>query len=378
MRDLYEILGVQRAADQAGIRKAYKALARKYHPDVSKETDAETRFKEVSAAYEVLSDEQRRAWYDEFGEESLRTGFDADRARQLRAATGGMGGNPFGDSGVSLDELFGSIFGGGGGSPFGGGGRGHVGWEESVTVKRRGPDMETRTEIDLLTAIKGGEVTLHIRRPESCAICQGQGGTGRQVCAACRGKGRVTQGRLGMQAVTLCDECAGSGYTFSQECPACGGGGRVMSAKAQRVRIPAGVQEGQVLRLRGLGGEGRSGGPPGNLLLTVHIRPHPLLRREGADLEFDLPVTLTEALGGARITVPTPDGEINVKIPPGAKNGQRLRLKGRGVAQAKGARGDLYLVLRPVLPEEPTPEALAAAELLDALLPAPPREGLQL
>jgi molecular chaperone DnaJ len=376
MRDLYDILGVPRTADQAAIRKAFKVLARRYHPDVSKEKDAETRFKEVSAAHEVLSDEQRRAWYDEFGEESLRVGFDADRARQLRAAMGSAGPNPYG-GGVSLDELFGSIFGAGGG-PFGEGGHFRGGWEESVTVRRRGPDMESRTEIDLLTAIKGGEVTLQTRRPESCASCQGQGGTGRQTCPACRGQGRITQGRFGMQAVTLCDECAGSGHTFAQECPACAGSGRVTIARTQRVRIPTGVQAGQVLRLRGLGGEGRGGGPAGNLLLTVHIHPHPLLRRDGADLEMEVPVTLGEALRGDRITVPTPDGEVVVKIPAGARNGQRLRLKGRGVAQSRSPRGDLYLILRPVLPENPSPEALALAEQLDAFLTGLPREGLHL
>jgi molecular chaperone DnaJ len=375
MRNLYEILSVPKDADQATIRKSFKQLARRYHPDVSEEKDAETRFKEINAAYEVLKDEQRRSWYDEFGEESLKVGFDAERARMYRRAGVGAGGGlgfdqGFGGGGVSLDELFGNMFGRGGGR--------RRGWDESVTVRRRGADVEVRAEIDLLTAVRGGESLIEIRRPEACPSCKGEGGTGKQACPACRGTGRVTQSRFGMQAVVLCDQCAGSGSTFAQECSTCAGSGRTTSLRRLKVHIPTGVQDGQSLRLRGLGGEGRNGGPPGNLMVTVAVKAHPLLRREGDDLELDLPITIGEALAGATVTVPTPDGELKLRIPSGARNGQQLRLKGRGVAKPDGSRGHLYLVLRPVLPQSDEPAALELAAQLDAFLDGDVRQGLEL
>ena len=333
--------------------------------------DAETRFKEVNAAHEVLSDEQKRAWYDEFGEESLKVGFDAERARLYRS--GGLGSAPgFGGGGVSLDELFGNMFGGGGRR------RARSGWGESVTVRRRGPDMEVRVQLDLLTAIRGGETLIQLRRPQSCGSCSGAGGTGKQACGACRGTGRVTQSRFGMQAVVLCDSCAGSGHTFAQECPGCAGAGRVMANKRVKIHIPKGVEDGKVLRLRGLGGEGRDGGPAGNLMVTVGVLPHPLLERRGADLVLEVPITTAEALGGGRITVPTPDGELKVRVPPGARNGMELRLQGRGVAKEGGTAGHLYLVLRPVLPATEDPRALELAQELDGFLEGDVREHLEI
>lgn len=372
MRNLYEILAVPKDADQAAVRKSFKTLARRYHPDVSKEPDAETRFKEINAAYEVLSDEQKRAWYDEFGEESLKVGFDADRARLYRSAARSGGFDPFGGGGgVTLDELFGTMFGGGRR-------RARRGWDGPVSVRRRGPDMEATVQVDLLTAVRGGDSLLQIRRPESCAACSGQGGTDRKTCPSCRGEGRVTMNRFGMQAVTLCDECAGSGSTFAQECPICAGSGRTMAQRRLKIQIPAGVEDGKVLRLRGLGGQGQGGGPPGNLLVSVRVAPHPLLKRVGFDLELEVPITLGEAVGGARIQVPTPDGEVKVRIPAGAANGQLLRLKGRGVHHPNGNKGDLYLVLRPVLPPPGDEEVAALAQQLDAFLPGDVREGLHL
>ncbi len=379
MRDLYEVLGVAKDADQASIRTAFKKLARRYHPDVSQEADAERTFKEVNAAYQVLSDEQKRTWYDEFGEDSLRPGFDADRARMYRQAGRAGGFNPFAGSagdGVSLDELFGSMFGGGGG---GGGGPGfRSGWDGPVTARRRGPDMETQVEIDLLTAVHGGEVLVGLRRPESCASCQGQGGTEPRECLRCHGTGRARQSRFGMQAMVLCEECAGSGSSFAQECPVCAGSGRTMIQRRLKLRVPPGVGDGQVLRLRGLGGEGRRGGPAGNLLVSVQVRPHPVLQRKGHDLEIEVPITIREALEGARVTVPTPDGEVKLRVPPGARNGQRLRLKGRGLPRSNGERGHLYVVLRPVVPITDDPQALELASQLDAFHGADVRADLQL
>ena len=375
MKNLYEVLGVAKDADQAAIRKAFRRLARQCHPDICKDPDAESRFKEINSAYEVLSDEQRRAWYDEFGDTSLRTGFDPEAARRFHTASAGTGPDPF-SGGVDVEDLFASLFGGGargGRSPFAGA------WnQETVTVRRRGPNMEARIEIDLLTAIRGGEVLLSLRRPESCRTCGGQGGTGRQACPACKGSGRRTSQRFGLRAVVRCDECAGSGNVFAGECPACAGSGRTMADHAVRVRVPAGVADGQALRLKGLGGEGRDGGPPGHLLVTVRVRPHPILRRDGRDLEMDLPVTVGEAVAGATVSVPTPDGEVKVRVPPGSTGGQRLRLRGRGLPAAGGDRGDLFLVVRPVAPPGTDEETIRLARALDAAYGGDVRAGLRL
>ncbi|MBN1334598.1 MAG: DnaJ domain-containing protein [Deltaproteobacteria bacterium] len=376
MRNLYEVLGVPRDADQAAIRKAFRQLARQCHPDVNKAPDAEARFKEINAAYEVLSDEQRRAWYDEFGDASLRTGFDPEAARAWRASAR-PGPEVFGGGGgVDLEDLFSSLFGGGGrgrGSPFA------RGWnQETVSVRRRGPDMEARIEIDLLTAIRGGDVRLSLRRPETCRVCGGTGGTGRQTCPACKGSGRRTSQRFGLRAVVRCEECAGSGSVFARECAACGGSGRTMATHDVKVHVPAGVVDGQVLRLKGLGGEGRDGGAAGHLLVTVSIRPHPFLRRDGHDLEMDLPVTIGEAVGGASVCVPTPDGEVRVRIPPGSSGGQRLRLRGRGFPKPGGGRGDLFLVVRPVAPPAADEEIVRTARSLDRAYPGDVRADLRL
>ncbi len=377
MKNLYEVLGVPRDADQAAIRKAFRRLARKCHPDVNKAPEAEARFKEINAAHEVLSDEQRRAWYDEFGDASLRTGFDPEAARQWRAATSSARpeAEPFG-GGVDLEDVFASLFTGGArgrGAPFGGG------WnQETVTVHRRGPDMEARIEIDLLTAIRGGDVRLSLRRPETCRTCGGQGGTGRRPCPACQGTGRRTTQRFGLKAVVRCEECAGSGSVFAGECAACAGSGRAMATHDVKVRVAPGTADGQVLRLKGLGGEGRNGGPPGHLLVTIQVRPHPLLRREGSDLEMELPVTVAEAMGGATVSCPTPDGEVKVRVPPGSTGGQRLRLRERGLVRPGGGRGDLFLVVRPVVPAATDEETLRLARALDPSYGGDVRVGLRL
>ncbi len=376
MKNPYETLGVARDADQAAIRKAFKALARKYHPDVNKDPAAEPRFKEISAAYDVLGDEQKRAQFDEFGEASLGSGFDADKARAWRNMGGdfGGGGRSNGSArrgGVSFEDFFGGsgfgAFGGfGGGGPAGRGG---------AVARGRGADIEGRVRVSFLDAVRGGQVGITIRRPAACATCKGEGGTGRTACKACAGSGRRNLRQMGMTALVMCDECGGEGATYAEECATCGGTGRIQDARNLSVTVPAGVESGQVIRLRGQGGEGRQGGPAGDLLLSITVDEHPLLRREGRDLEMDLPVRLAEAVGGATVEVPTPTGRLRVKVPPGSANGQRLRLTGRGVQQP-GSPGDLYLVLRPVMPPSTDADAVELARRLDALTEADPRAGL--
>jgi curved DNA-binding protein len=317
MRNLYDVLGVPRDAPPETIKKSFKKLARRFHPDVSKEANAEERFKEVNAAYAVLSDEQRRKDYDEFGEISLQAGFDAEKARAWRGMGGGfqpgMGGM---GGGVSLDELLGNLFGSGAfrGSAFQGFDPSSFGGGYGGGRPRRGRDLRASIQVDLLTAVRGGEVPITISGP---------------------------------------------------------GGERRLN-----VKLPRGVSDGQTIRLRGQAGGGQ-GGPAGDVLLEIKVGEHPALRREGDDLFMEVPVTFAEVLAGAKISVPTPWGDVVVKVPPG---GGRLRLKGKGIQHRSGA-GDLYLEIRPAAPPKGAlseEQAAALAEQLAALYPEDVRAGLRL
>ncbi|MDP2304822.1 MAG: DnaJ C-terminal domain-containing protein [Pseudomonadota bacterium] len=371
MKDLYSVLGVSKDAEPATIKKAFKTLARKFHPDVNKASEATERFKEITAAYEVLGDEQKRAFYDEFGEASLRSGFDANQARAYKNMGGGFGGGgapgggqgyPFpggAGGGFGFEDLFSGLFTRGAGGAAGAGARAPGGRSQ-----RAGPDVEAQVEIPFLDAVRGAELPLQVRRPAPCGTCKGEGGKGRRTCAACGGAGRRPLRQFGLNALVQCEECGGGGVVYAEECETCGGTGRIRDTVILNVRIPAGVESGQTLRLRGQGGEGSGGGPAGDFLLTIKVQDHPLLRRKGKDLEMDLPVRLAEAIGGAAVEVPTPTGRVRVKVPPGSGNGRRLRVAGRGV-QDRAVPGDLYLVLRPVLPATTDEETVALAEQLD-------------
>ncbi len=368
--DLYAALGVPKTADQAQIKKAFRTLAQKFHPDRNKEAGAETRFKEVSAAHEVLGDEQRRALYDEFGEDSLRSGFDADQARAWKAR-GGMpppGAGGFG-GGVNIDDIL-RGFGGGG---FGGGGFGGAGAQ--ARRPSRGADIEGDVEVPLLDALRGKPLPVSILRPTNCKACNGKGGTGERACSGCKGTGRRQVRAMGQNMAVACNECGGSGEVFEEECAVCGSTGRVRERQTIQVQLPVGVGDGKVLRLRGQGAEGQDKAPAGDLLLTVRITEHPFLRRKDDDLEMDLPVSLTEAIGGGPVDIPMPmGGKIRFPLPPGTGNGQRLRVRGKGVDG-----GDLYLIVRPVLPkvaDEGRDAALELAKQLDAGKDA--REGWSL
>jgi len=298
MRDPYSVLGVSRSADQAEIRKSFKQLARKWHPDINKSPGAEERFKEVNAAYDILGDETKRKNFDRFGEASTRAGFDPNAARGFGGGGGGFGGFDFGGN-VDVDDLLGSLFGArAGGRP------------------RRGPDQTLDLTISFLDAVTGVRRPMSLRRPD----------------------GKVEH---------------------------------------LEVPIPAGAKDGGRVRLKGQGLPPRGGGPCGDLVVTLHVQPHGLLRRTGDDLEMDVPVTFKEAMLGATITVPTPTGDVKVKVPAGVRSGTRLRVKGRGV-QRRSNPGHLYLVLRPEVPDQPSEELEALADKLDALYTAPVRDGLSL
>ncbi len=372
MRDLYSILGISREADQATIRGAYKKLARKYHPDLNKKAGADDRFKEVTAAYEVLSDEQRRSDYDAFGADSLKQGFNPDAARQWRQARGGRGmggqgmGGPFGGGGgVNIDDLLGAF-----GGRFRGGGPGFGGPRGAPPPPPKGADLEQRLDCTIEDLISDEKKIVVIRRPSPCGDCEGQGGSGKHSCPACAGTGRTKVGTLQFPCVA----CSGAGHRFQKECEGCEGTGRTMNEERLKIRIPDGVEEGQTIRLRGKGGDGKSGGKSGDLLLAIHIERHVLYEREGAHLLLKVPLTVYEAMAGAKVKVPTPDGAIRVNIPKASTAGTTMRIKGRGLTKSNGDRGNLRLVLQPTPPQTEDEMALQHAQGLDAFYDAPIRD----
>jgi molecular chaperone DnaJ len=346
-RNYYQILGVERSASHDDIRKAYRKLARKHHPDINPgNKEAENRFKEISVAYDVLGDEQKRKLYDEFGEAGLAAGFDAEKARsyqQWQQQSGGPGGGYQFDM-DDLSELFGG---------FGGmGGRGRRTRHEP----RRGEDIESTMEIDFLDAVRGFQTSITLQRPVTCETCQGSGtkpGSNPTSCPECGGSGSKSVAQGPLQFRQSCPRCMGTGKLPGDPCTVCRGAGRVLRAETIRVNIPPGAEPSKRIRLHGKGEAGVRGGPAGDLYIVPRIRPHPLLTRSGKDLSMELPITIGEAVRGATVEVPTPLGKLNVKIPAGAQSGQQLRLKGKGVsAHGQSSAGDLYLRLMVRVPKD--------------------------
>lgn len=347
--DYYRILGVERGASQEEIRKAYRKLARKYHPDINPgNKEAENRFKEISVANEVLSDPEKRKLYDEFGEAGLSAGFDPEKARSYRqwqeqssragAGTGYAEEFDIGD----LGEIFGGVFGRGGRR----GGR---------SAAARGQDVEAEMEIDFLDAVRGFQTALTLQLPVPCDTCKGSGtkpGSAPRTCPECGGAGTKSVAEGPLQFRQSCPRCGGTGHLPGDPCTACRGAGRVLRSQTVRVNIPPGADPEKRIRVPGKGEPGVRGGSPGDLYIRPRIRPHRLLTRSGRDLTMELPITVGEALQGAVIDVPTPVGTVKVKIPAGAQSGQRLRVKGKGVpAHGQTPAGDLYLRLLVRLPK---------------------------
>ncbi|MGH7798863.1 MAG: molecular chaperone DnaJ [Candidatus Binatia bacterium] len=346
-RDYYKILGIDRSASADEVRKAYRKLARKNHPDINPGNKvAEERFKEISVAHEVLGDAEKRKRYDEFGEEGLSAGFNPEKARAYQrwqeqsAQTGG-----FNFSHGQYEDLFG----------FGGLGdllRGRGGAEQRA---RRGEDIETQLEIGFLDAVRGFQTSFTIQRPMSCHACNGTGsktaGESKQ-CPECRGSGWKETRRGGMNLRQTCPTCQGSGKLIGNPCANCRGSGRVARGDNVRVNIPPGAETGKRIRVPGKGASGVRGGPAGDLYIIPQVRPHRLFSRSGNDLTMELPITIGEAVRGASIKVPTPTGTVQVKIPAAAQSGQLLRVKGKGVqARGQNSAGDLYLRLMVRVPQ---------------------------
>ena len=334
-RDYYEVLGVSRGASEDEIKKAYKKMARKYHPDLNPgDKTAEEKFKEVNEAYEVLSDADKKARYDQYGHAGVDPNFGA----------GGFGGGfdgsfDFGD----LGDIFGSFFGGG----FGGGRR------TNPNAPQRGESIRMSIAISFEEAAFGCEKAVTVERYETCDTCHGNGcapGTSPEVCPDCHGTGTVQVRRqtpMGVFATSSpCPKCGGKGRIIHQPCKDCRGSGMVRKKKTIQASIPAGIDNGQTISIRGQGNAGKNGGPAGDLLITITVRPHELFRREGTSVLCEAPITFTQAVLGAELEIPTIDGKVKYTLPEGTQSGTTFRLKGKGIPSINGrGRGDQYVTV---------------------------------
>jgi len=362
-KDYYAALGVPKDASAADIKKAYRKLARTYHPDANKgDAGAEEKFKEISEAYDVLSDEKKRKDYDE-----ARTLFGGGGFR-----VPGGGGVPF-----DLSDLFGHASGSGGlgdllGGIFGGRGRGQA--------ARRGADLEAEVTLDFTDAADGVTVPLQLSSQASCPTCHGSGaqpGTQTRVCPSCTGTGMSSRNAGGFAFAEPCRECRGRGLLVDDPCPTCAGSGHAMTTRTLRTRIPAGVRDGQRIRLKGKGGPGDRGGPAGDLVVLVHVKPHAVFGRKDDNLTLTLPVTFPEAALGATVKVPTLDGSpVTLKIPAGTVSGRTLRVRGKGVSRRDGTRGDLLVTVEVAVPQKLSDKAKDALASYAEAQPEDPRAHL--
>ncbi|GAA2724033.1 MULTISPECIES: molecular chaperone DnaJ [Streptomyces] len=358
-KDLYKVLGVPKDATEAEIKKAYRKLAREFHPDANKgDASAEERFKEISEANDVLADPKRRKEYDEaralFGNGGFRAGpgaggsFNFDLGDLFGGAQGGAGG--FGGGG-GIGDVFGGLFNRGG---------------ATRTQPRRGQDIESEVTLSFTEAVEGATVPLRMSSAAACKACSGTGdknGTPR-VCPTCVGTGQVSRGTGGGFSLTdPCPDCKGRGLTPEHPCDVCHGSGRARSARTMQVRIPAGVSDGQRIRLRGKGAPGERGGPSGDLYVVVHVGTHPVFGRKDDNLTVTVPVTFTEAALGGEIKVPTLGGPpVTLKLPAGTPNGRTMRARGKGAVRKDGTRGDLLVTVEVAVPTSLDDKAREALE----------------
>ena len=335
-RDYYEVLGIDKDASKEEIKKAYRKLARKYHPDVNKETDAEDKFKEVKEAYEVLRDDQKRAQYDQFGHAGAEQGF---------GGFGGFGGaQDFGGFGDIFDMFF------------GGGAR------RDPNAPQQGSDVQYSVTLDFEEAIFGKEMDITIPREENCETCHGSGakpGTKPETCSHCHGSGQLNQeqntpfGRVVNRRV--CHYCNGTGNIIKDKCSTCSGSGRVQKNKSIHINIPAGIDEGQQIRVPGKGEAGVNGGPHGDLFVLVRVKPHDFYVREGDNVYCEVPLTFAQAALGDEVEVPTVHGKVKLKIPAGIQTGKTFRLRGKGAPNVRGrGQGDQHVTVRIVTPTKLT------------------------
>ncbi|MEV6394016.1 molecular chaperone DnaJ [Streptomyces sp. NPDC051907] len=382
-KDYYKVLGVPKDATEAEIKKAYRKLAREFHPDANKgDVKAEERFKEISEANDILGDPKRRKEYDEaralFGNGGFRAGpggaggsFNFDLGDLFGGAQGGAqsGAGGAGGFGGGLGDVFGGLFNRGAG-PTG-----------PRTQPRRGQDIESEVTLSFTEAVDGATVPLRMSSQAPCKDCSGTGdknGTPR-VCPTCVGTGQVSRGGSGSFSLTdPCVDCKGRGLIAQDPCDVCKGSGRARSSRTMQVRIPAGVSDGQRIRLRGKGAPGERGGPAGDLYVVVHVDAHPVFGRKGDNLTVTVPVSYPEAALGGEVKVPTLGGPpVTLKLPAGTPNGRTMRARGKGAVRKDGTRGDLLVTVEVAVPDELSEKAKEALEAYrDATADADPRAEL--
>lgn len=357
-RDYYEVLGVEKNATPEQIKKAYRKLAKKYHPDMNPGDDeAANKFKEVNEAYEVLSDEDKKAKYDQFGFDGLDPNFGA----------GGFGG---GFGGFDFGDILSSVFGGGGFGGFGGGG-GH-----DRNAPMQGPNLREVLRLTFEEAAFGCEKDLPIERIEACKECQGKGTTdpnGVQTCQRCHGTGVIqTQQRTPfgvMQTQQECPECGGDGHIIKNPCKVCSGRGLVRRRTTVHVKVPAGINNGQAINMHGQGHVGRNGGPNGDLIISIAVSPHPMFTRDGFDVHYTHPVSFVDATLGGELEIPTIDGKVKYNLPAGTQGDTTFRLKGKGIPRLnKSGRGDQYVTVSIQVPTNLSAEAKSALRAFDSAM----------
>jgi molecular chaperone DnaJ len=358
-KDYYRVLGVSDTASQKDIKSAYRKLSRQYHPDTNEgDKAAEERFKEVSAAYDVIGDPEKRKEYDEVRKLGPMGGMFGGGA----PGGGATGGFRFEDMG-DLGDVLGGLFGRGRRGARGAGATGRG------TGPHRGQDLEAELHLDFEDAVQGLTTTIHLTSEAACSTCHGSGarpGTTPRTCPQCQGRGVLDDNQGFFSFSQPCPNCAGQGYVIEDPCPTCRGTGIEQRPREVKVRLPAGVADGQRIRLKGRGGPGRNGGPPGDLYVTARVGPHHLFGRRGDDLTLAVPVTFPEAALGADVRVPTLDGgSVKLRIPPGTRSGRTLRVKGKGVPGRKGT-GDLLVTVEVAVPQKLTDDERKAVEALAA------------
>ena len=374
-KDYYKVLGVAKSASPDEIKKSYRKLARKYHPDANKgDAGAEERFKEISEAYNVLSDEKRRKEYDDarslFGS-GVRmpgsgggAGYNFDLGDLFGGGTPGAGGG----TGGRLGDLLGGVFGGGGRTT-------------AQNRPRRGADVETETTLSFSDAIDGTTVALRLTGEGACPTCHGTGakaGTVPKVCPSCQGSGQSSRNLGSFGISEPCKECRGRGLVVDDPCPECSGSGRAMSSRTIQTRIPAGVADGQRIKITGKGAPGERGGPSGDLYVKVHVKPHPVFGRSASNLTVTVPVTFAELSLGAEVKVPSHRGApVTVRIPPGTPNGRTFMVRGKGVRRKDGTTGNMLVTVDVMVPQNLNGKARSAIEdLREATAGQDPREEL--